>query len=95
MCDAWQWATDRPAGSQGTPLFMFYTSCRSCPSKSCELIGGTSKLSVCDQAPEEKLDVLGAESEGRIGYLLETELSNELQDAEVMITPNRGSTKPL
>ncbi|EIE27027.1 hypothetical protein COCSUDRAFT_83586 [Coccomyxa subellipsoidea C-169] len=36
------------------------------------------------QAPEEHLDVLGAESEGQIGYLLETELAGALPDAEVV-----------
>ncbi|CAL8467155.1 g6691 [Coccomyxa elongata] len=36
------------------------------------------------KAPEELLDVLGAESEGQIGYLLECELSNALPDAEVV-----------
>ncbi|KAK9916587.1 hypothetical protein WJX75_004604 [Coccomyxa subellipsoidea] len=36
------------------------------------------------RAPEEHLDVLGAESEGQIGYLLETELAGAMPDAEVV-----------
>ena len=35
------------------------------------------------KAPDVPLDVLGAESEGQIGYLLETALSEALPDSEV------------
>lgn len=36
------------------------------------------------QAPEMELDVLGAESEGQIGYLLERELSGKLPGSQVV-----------
>ena len=39
-------------------------------------------MSAC-KAPDVPLDVLGAESEGQIGYLLETALSEALPDSEV------------
>ncbi len=39
------------------------------------------------QAPDAPLDVLGAESEGQIGYLLETALSEALPDSEVSSLP--------
>ena len=39
-------------------------------------------MSPC-KAPDVPLDVLGAESEGQIGYLLETALSEALPDSEV------------
>ena len=38
-------------------------------------------MSAC-KAPDVPLDVLGAESEGQIGYLLETALSEALPDSE-------------
>lgn len=37
------------------------------------------------QAPDVPLDVLGAESEGQIGYLLETALAEALPEAEVAL----------
>ena len=37
------------------------------------------------QAPDVPLDVLGAESEGQIGYLLETALAEALPESEVAL----------
>ena len=45
------------------------------------------------QAPDAPLDILGAESEGQIGYLLETALSEALPNCEVEHLPFHAVVK--
>ena len=47
------------------------------------------------QAPDAPLDILGAESEGQIGYLLETALSEALPDSEASIPPVSQLSKSM
>jgi carbamate kinase len=47
------------------------------------------------QAPQEPLDILGAESEGLIGYLLEQGLANALPDREVTALLTQVLVDPL
>ena len=76
MCHAWEWPPSGTASSSGT---QYYTL----NSIGWNPTGHATRCVELMQAPDVPLDVLGAESQGQIGYLLESELSDELPESRV------------